>query len=1767
MDTTNELQQSLLDTMNLISSKLADSTNAPVTIKAEIVEQLDSGTRLYSIKYGGTVYKDAYAISSVTYEPSTMVFVLVPDNNFDNTKMILNAVIPSADEEADEELTDIRVPLGDNMVLSELDLDLNETNVIELKSWLNQEYTDILDQHPTDPPKITEKFNAVINDYLSKYRTLLFSAKIRTEIDIDYQSKGNYGLKLILPFVQIDTSKSGEESKVKVNKEFVMDVTNMLGNPYKYKAYQNVQLYFDIDDTLIYDTEGKAKIIPFTKDFGYISIPDKDADIYIRDISVEMVETIPAQETQGYYLTLTSSNGHYFLNDSMYSAENTKTLTPTLRVNGKKTNCSSYECYWFVEDSSVDVTHENYFRPGGIGWKCLNKRINEGTDDTGKKTFQYTTNIYSWEVNASDVVSKLRYKCLIMKKDISVSAIIELKNLNKPPQVSLTTDSGTNTYIENIGDVHLIAKVDNSNPIRDEVLYSTAWQLFDKDGNYKGNDFFSIEDEVLDPESKSYELHISFPVTEIEKIATVNCTFYQSYKKDLEDTELTTQTIGTDSIKLKTASDINYIVSIVGGDKLYKYDPEGDSPMEANYDGPVSSKLTACDPLTFKVFKADGKEFTEAEYSHCHFTWTFPNKDTMLVLKSPEADNKDEENPEYYYISGIGNTTNLEYKIRPTFKKEYTNNTIFLTLTIGDQETIETSTIMQFTKDGAGGTNGSKYAAIIEYNNYPYKVKDTNNQQRKFQAIYVQESMEGEDLDSGTWYGYEQDQFEEREDPDTHERYTVYLLKPLIDCFPFTVDIYSNEIQLNNTLETTYYTVDWSLFDAFESDPFFEIDNIKEGKETVGKLKERKDYSIWKHTDLSKPEEEDEKIRCNIIQATVRITGNTEEGDLAEEVLYAYYPIEMARVLPNAVEVEADGKVIMKGIIPSMEGGFEEILYASDGSNPDWQRGNDFHCVDSIYNNDAELEYEWSVSSNLVRADLTNRTAIDKISPRTKFEHNITNNYVKVDLNFTDEVEEKLNKEKDKLNQQIETKKEAIKDQNDLKDAVLEMVKVLSLNTYKTDYLDKCKILLQDRYQLLNTLTDLKTQLNNILAYAQRIETRRKKEIFTNEEIPNSANIENRIILLQKKEEFAEILDKNYKDVYLLKVDGSAKTDFNLKTLPDSMKINNNSTDRVYVNNSFTTKWNKTITDYNVLIAKYNTFIVSNEGKIERPLYSELISKIQKMPGLVPTNVGVTLFNTFNLLKVGVMALASTVTDYTNTVTSYTAFENLLYNIAFLVRTYSTNPKYNEEGELESTDYTDKIYGTKISALEKEKSEFKSKVEEIDRIFNLGTRLIYVKPILMHMNSAEMSYLRGWDGHKLYTDTKDGTDEYLFAPQLGAGKMEEGKFTGMMMGVRRFNNSSENHIGMFGYSGSLQTMFLNADDGSAIFGKSGSGQVIIDPSQNLGLLYSSTYFEDTGFDSSGKPLSYSSLGKSTKGMAICLGGIIKEPGKEPTTQPPYIHFGDLTGHIYSGGHNTIDKTNNGFFLNAEGLSIGSYFQAKNNGIRVGQEGSNSWKIVSNATTSYIGYNATSLSFGFENDKPKFEDGARDNSIYLGPEGFRVSKGFAVTKDGRFYGKNGYVEGKIYATEGRIGVEYDEEGNIKPNKGWIITKGSIEGAGEYKNGKKVNYIKMEPDGDMTVIPENSNWGDWRFKHDGTVTVDRAGSHFGGAYIADYTDGDTASKRSYFWSEMPTSLDENKGVFRENCQQEIGLISRLYLNQAPVYNSAGALIGYVYEVPSS
>ena len=166
---------------------------------------------------------------------------------------------------------------------------------------------------------------------------------------------------------------------------------------------------------------------------------------------------------------------------------------------------------------------------------------------------------------------------------------------------------------------------------------------------------------VKKEEKNVFETKMKYPTNEVEDFNSVYCSFY----KIVGNAE---RLIGTRRLLVKTTDDWQYKLVVNNGTKIYKYDVDGDSPTSnSNYDGPISSKVTNIEPLTYQIFKADGTELTEAEYLQCKYTWYIPENSLFKFDK----DKLGSAVNGYYVKTGSGNDSNsaLNYDIEKKYDK------------------------------------------------------------------------------------------------------------------------------------------------------------------------------------------------------------------------------------------------------------------------------------------------------------------------------------------------------------------------------------------------------------------------------------------------------------------------------------------------------------------------------------------------------------------------------------------------------------------------------------------------------------------------------------------------------------------------------------------------------------------------------------------------------------------------------------------------------------------------------------------------------------------------------------------------------------------------------------------------------------------------------------------------------------------------------------------------------------------------------------------
>lgn len=921
MDTkeVNSLSSALLESLNTISK--ANTSTGTLTIEARIKEVVDEGIGIYKVQYLENTFEATSASTDINYNVDEMVYVLVPNGDFGKNKIIIASVNSNKSTFASTQGDNIYIPLGDNL--------LNDINELNLYSYRNTPLTSI------DIDLINYKMIAALNDS----RTFALQCKIKTNIDILQRNRGNYGLRLDIPCYQEGTE---------IIYPIVLDINNLQGDPYDYEVYSDQICYFTIPDSYELDDSKNASLYYFVSDF-VLQDDTKPADIWIKDISLVSCLEMSKDNMNGYHVQLLASGGNTFYGNYIYE---TKVLSPTIYLNGKVTNTNNFECYWFRENAAVGTSHDKYHRLGGVGWEILNAKTNTSTEAGGSESFRYVTNVYTYSVRGADFLIDTKYKCVLVKNNISYEGEVTLRIIESPLNIEIFTNKPNNVFIENIGQATVTVRCLDKRGYSDNVTFSYVWKRFDKFGNVINDsalEYPFVPDRISSEGGyNTYEGSITFDVANIDKTNKIMCSIFNIINTNGINEEIL---LGTKSITLNTEPSTSFNIIVSNGDKLYKYDADGDSPLVANYDGPATSALTSITPISIRLYKLDGTEFTDAEYAVITVEWLFPQNSMITIDKQLRTDST--TNPGYWTIKGSYNSLkSFSYSIVDVFDKNKVDNTVIIRSYFKNDKADNVANI-RFLKDGESGTNGTKYSAIITYNNVAYGEKDVNGLEQKLQLFYVYEE--------DTWYSYNP---------------AVGRLIPIIPSTDIIATL--NTVLYSDGVRVSDNDTDWGLFDSSYGygNIVIPIEVDSNGNITLLPGQSWIDETF---------------VFTAIVEARVKAKRTSLDEDSfsnSDEYVYAYYPIETIYV---------EKMDYLRSIMPSLKGGFSTVEYASDGTNPQYDSSNPFEMSNSINNIDIRTlyEYEWNASQNLA-VKPADDTITCKVTPTSKFDNGVSRNYLRV---------------------------------------------------------------------------------------------------------------------------------------------------------------------------------------------------------------------------------------------------------------------------------------------------------------------------------------------------------------------------------------------------------------------------------------------------------------------------------------------------------------------------------------------------------------------------------------------------------------------------------------------------------------------------------------------------------------------------------------------------------------------------------------------------
>ena len=147
-----------------------------------------------------------------------------------------------------------------------------------------------------------------------------------------------------------------------------------------------------------------------------------------------------------------------------------------------------------------------------------------------------------------------------------------------------------------------------------------------------------------------------------------------------------------------------------------------------------------------------------------------------------------------------------------------------------------------------------------------------------------------------------------------------------------------------------------------------------------------------------------------------------------------------------------------------------------------------------------------------------------------------------------------------------------------------------------------------------------------------------------------------------------------------------------------------------------------------------------------------------------------------------------------------------------------------------------------------------------------------------------------------------------------------------------------------------------------------------------------------------------------------------------------------SGTLYSGTHNVLDSTAKGFYLGTDGMSFGEFFKMNATGNLTAKSGKiANWNFDANAI-----YNDEAKKYSkpaYTNDKGV----VLGRGIYFGKGGLRMGRNFHVNENGDLYANNGYFQGILYSSEGKIGGWEIKPTLLKGGNMQINSNGSMKGS--------------------------------------------------------------------------------------------------------------------------
>lgn len=949
------LQDALLDAIDYMTTAKMDKLTLDKTVVATIVKSEDLIKNTYKIRYQGNDNLVARAQSGDTYKKGQQVYVLVPQNDLSNDKIILGAAsVDNASSEAGfiSSVMNDYTYSGENAFLS-------SPRVFGLRSVHTAGNQDKKDSELVyGSAEFLEQAGDQTNPYIINTRfarsaknseKIMLKAEFRTSLPSWHRMPncgGEYGLKAVLSFNTNDVYYYvlDDEGKEKTTKEdgtpyiasdegvkvghkkryqlYTLESSSpaFTGQPFNYPSFTEQYAIFDFDAKNFNAVES---VVVYCKGFPQKIHETEAENIFVRNIQIYGLSRITA--VQGDYSLRLNPATLVFSKSS--DGKEDREVSTKADFRKKSLSLSSdirMKFVWGAEDKTITSVSEGYNGYLGSGWKEIKSIGN--------------TAYFSTKEN-DNLAYENRYKCsAIYSGDDDTKVILVQEfvvyNMNAKRDIEITSNLGNEFAFDN-GTPTLTCSVkdDKGNSFLTDTDYEYifVWSITTEDGSsrqiYSEQEAQKKVDDIkaslsqegspvkyadyaqakndralasgvkygTDKNNNEARYILTLPISSVASSATVYCTVYRKPKGDGES-----HNIGTASITLKNSKSVEvarYHIVIENGTQSFQYSEIGISPCDEEYNGLNNQEIL---PLTCHFFDPQGLEVPASEYV---IQWSVPTSDSFFDtdgLKLPYKNPADDTGEQ------VSNSQVLSFKIQKRWRYAYTNRQITAIVTYQGEE-FRKDTEFLFAKIGDNGTNGTDYVVKIVPKDdkfYPLPIK-------KDKQYYEKGYLPAFYLYAGT--------------PPAEEEANIFTADKALWTPPLTAELYQRGVKSEDNKG-----FEWSIA---KSGMRYKVGPLQISPDSNGS-------SCTLSKTESKPEsplpKEGTYYKGQIIKVSTKVNVQTENNeDKSWDTIYGFYPVPI---------IKSHGCVVSLNKTYTMQ----QVLYNSDGKFPQYDTDQGFK-IDGIF--------------------------------------------------------------------------------------------------------------------------------------------------------------------------------------------------------------------------------------------------------------------------------------------------------------------------------------------------------------------------------------------------------------------------------------------------------------------------------------------------------------------------------------------------------------------------------------------------------------------------------------------------------------------------------------------------------------------------------------------------------------------------------------------------------------------------------------------------